>query len=93
MAAQRMGHWQASHPSEQPEASTSGSEFEVDAIDVDDVAARVAAANAAAAPPSWRAQVRVHHCALQAWVARGPRPRYDLIISNPPFFAGGATPR
>ena len=37
---------------------------------------------------SWSEKIKAHHCALQDFEA----PRYDLIVSNPPFFIDSAKP-
>lgn len=72
----------------------------VDAIDTDDGATAQAARNAAASV--WAAAVRVVHTSLQDWAAAaaagGCSPdyygcgRYDVIISNPPYFRRSSKP-
>lgn len=57
---------------------------QIDAIDVGDVAE--ARANAAATP--WASRVRMVQCPVQQF---GPSERYDLIVSNPPFFVDSLT--
>lgn len=52
---------------------------QVTAVDVEDVAE--ARANAAASP--WGARIRVEQVAVQEFA---PDERFDLIVSNPPFF-------
>lgn len=56
----------------------------VDAIEIDADAAAQAAENAAASPFSSR--IRVHHCSLQDFDPSCVEARYDLIVSNPPFY-------
>jgi hypothetical protein len=61
----------------------------VHAIDVDDAAVAQATANAAASP--WAASVAVARASLQDWAQDASR-RYDLIISNPPYFLRSSKP-
>lgn len=56
----------------------------VDAIDIVPESCRCAAANFAASP--WGDRCRVWRAALQEYAASGER--YDLIVSNPPYFVG-----
>ncbi len=56
----------------------------IDALDVGDVAE--ACANAAATP--WRQRVRMMQCPVQQFDSAE---RYDLIVSNPPFFVDSLT--
>ncbi len=58
----------------------------IDAVEIDPDAAAEAAANAAAAP--WSDRVVVSEDSIQNY-ARTTEQRYDLIVSNPPFFTGG----
>jgi tRNA1Val (adenine37-N6)-methyltransferase len=55
----------------------------IDAIDIDEVAAGEAKENAANSP--WRERVRIHHISLQDF-AKMQDEKYDLIVSNPPYF-------
>lgn len=55
----------------------------VDAIDIDADAAIQAADNAACSP--WSDRIRVWHSDFLTW--QGGAERYDLIVSNPPFYA------
>jgi tRNA1Val (adenine37-N6)-methyltransferase len=55
----------------------------IDAIDIDDASAEQAAANAAASP--WSDRIRVHRMDVRRMKSAEP---YDLIICNPPFYAG-----
>lgn len=54
---------------------------EIDAVEIDDHAYRQAVENFAASP--WGNRLNVYHCAVQQF-DRGYK--YDLIISNPPFY-------
>jgi tRNA1Val (adenine37-N6)-methyltransferase len=58
----------------------------IDAVEIEVAAAEEARANAAAAP--WPDRVVVHTASIQEY-ARNTAQRYDLIVSNPPFFTGG----
>ncbi len=55
----------------------------VDGIEIDTASAEEAAANAAASP--WNDRLRIHNMDARRLVSQD---RYDLIISNPPFYAG-----
>lgn len=55
----------------------------IDAVEIDDDSAEQAAENAAASP--WADRVRVHRMDVRRLAASDP---YDLIICNPPFYAG-----
>lgn len=64
----------------------------IDAVELDEQAAAQAQENGQATP--WAARFHVHHADIRDWCA-GQMARYDLIVSNPPFFAQGvqcATP-
>jgi tRNA1Val (adenine37-N6)-methyltransferase len=56
---------------------------ELDAIEIDESAARQAMENVAASP--WTSRVTVNHVSLQEFALR-THSRYDLIVSNPPFY-------
>lgn len=58
----------------------------VDAVEIDDASAEQAAENAAASP--WADRVRVHRMDVRRMNAGEP---YDLIICNPPYYAGYST--
>lgn len=58
----------------------------VDAIEIDASAAKQAIANGAAT--SWSDRLNIFQGAIQEY-ARQTAQRYDLIVSNPPFFSGG----
>ncbi len=55
----------------------------VDAVELDSLAALQAEANVLASP--WADRVRIIHTAFQEFRAEGLR--YELIVSNPPFFS------
>ncbi len=54
---------------------------QIDAVEINEAAASQAAENVAASP--WAANVRVIHTDIKTFP---PGKKYDLIISNPPFF-------
>ncbi|MDR1336872.1 MAG: methyltransferase [Tannerella sp.] len=56
---------------------------QVDGVEIDPDACRQAAANVAASP--FAARVRLYRDAFDLF-ARAATPRYDLIVSNPPYF-------
>lgn len=58
----------------------------VSMVEVDEQAAEQAVSNVAASPFSDR--IEVHCCPIQEFRPAGGR-RFDLIVSNPPFFTGG----
>lgn len=62
---------------------------EIEAVEIDPVAAAQAAANAAASP--WEPRVRVRPLSLAAYAATGPAP-FSHIVCNPPFFQGALRP-
>lgn len=55
----------------------------IDAVEIDEAAARQAAGNFSASP--WSARLQVNHCSIQEFAAKSTS-RYDFIIINPPFF-------
>ena len=55
----------------------------IDAVEIDQTAARQAMENAEASP--WFERIRIHHMSIQDFVRQAPI-RYDHIVSNPPFF-------
>src|SRR5690606_23079667 len=63
-------------------AQRSAASTNIDAIDIAEPDAQQAAENVGRSP--WRDRVVVHHKALQEFEGRRC---YDLVISNPPFFA------
>ncbi|CBG89265.1 tRNA(1)(Val) (adenine(37)-N(6))-methyltransferase TrmN [Citrobacter rodentium] len=65
----------------------------IDAVELDDEAAAQAQENVAGSP--WADRVSVYTGAIQHWAARQTG-KFDLIISNPPYYAQGvecATPQ
>lgn len=58
----------------------------IDAVEIDDAAAEQATENAAASP--WSARVRVHRMDVRRMHASE---LFDLIICNPPYYAGYST--
>jgi Predicted O-methyltransferase len=65
----------------------------IDAVELDESAAEQARANVAESP--WPMKIAVHTADIQSWVASVDR-RYDLIVSNPPYYEQGvecATPQ
>lgn len=58
----------------------------IDAVEIDDASAEQAAENVAASP--WADRVRVHRVDVRRMTATEP---YDLIICNPPYYAGYST--
>ena len=62
------------------------SDAQVVAIDIDEAAAKQAAENAAASPFADRLEVA---CSSIQDYTRQTEKRFDLILSNPPFFSGG----
>ncbi|MFO6494439.1 tRNA1(Val) (adenine(37)-N6)-methyltransferase [Hafnia alvei] len=59
---------------------------QIDAVELDDNAALQATENFAQSP--WAGRVALHHCALQSFAAQTSS-RYDLIITNPPYYQPG----
>ena len=57
------------------------SEIEIDAIDIDTESALEATLNFENSP--WHSRLKCNHSSLQEW---RPSARYDLIVSNPPFY-------
>ncbi|MGK9175911.1 tRNA1(Val) (adenine(37)-N6)-methyltransferase [Yokenella regensburgei] len=65
----------------------------IDAIELEEDAASQARDNALASP--WPSRLVVHHADVMTW-AEGQTARYDLIVSNPPYYEQGvecATPQ
>jgi tRNA1Val (adenine37-N6)-methyltransferase len=58
-----------------------GSDARIDAVEIDDNAYSQAVENFAASP--WKERLKAHHCAIQQY---DPGYKYDLIVSNPPFY-------
>jgi tRNA1Val (adenine37-N6)-methyltransferase len=57
------------------------SDAHIDAVEIDDNAFLQAVENFAASP--WKDRLSIHHCAIQEY---DPGYRFDLVISNPPFY-------
>ncbi|WIA23043.1 hypothetical protein OEZ86_009958 [Tetradesmus obliquus] len=68
---------------------TQHSRAAVHAIDIDAAAYQQAADNFAASP--WPDRLLLAHASFQQWAAAAPC-KYDLIISNPPFFLQSSKP-
>jgi tRNA1Val (adenine37-N6)-methyltransferase len=62
-------------------AAQASTNFEIDAVEIDKNAAQEATENAANSP--WAAHIQVFNTAIQAFQ---PQKKYDVIISNPPYF-------
>lgn len=56
----------------------------IDAVEIDEMAAKTAAANFSNSPFADR--LRVHAMGFETFFRRNPEVRYDLIVSNPPFY-------
>ncbi|WP_061710020.1 tRNA(1)(Val) (adenine(37)-N(6))-methyltransferase TrmN [Pseudenterobacter timonensis] len=67
-------------------AQRTGEQVSIDAVELDEQAAGQAAENVAESP--WAARVQVICADVVTW-ATGQTGRYDLIVSNPPYFAPG----
>lgn len=61
--------------------------YMVDAVEVDEAAAREAEANFAASP--WREVLRGHVCPIQEYAQTYRGEKYALVLSNPPYFMAG----
>ena len=67
-------------------AQRTGDDVHVEAIELDEEAAAQARENALASP--WASRIEVWQADIHQWQPSQTR-RYELIISNPPFFAEG----
>lgn len=67
-------------------AQRTGHDVQVDAVELDEEAAAQARENALASP--WSSRIEVCQADIHQWQPSQTR-RYELIISNPPFFAEG----
>lgn len=68
-------------------AAQRNGEAMIDAVEIDDASAEQAQENAAASP--WADRIRVHRMDARRMKVSEP---YDLIICNPPFYAGDMVP-
>jgi tRNA1Val (adenine37-N6)-methyltransferase len=59
----------------------------IHAAEIDAQTCEQARENMRATP--WAARLEIFHSSIQRFVAENPARRYDLIVSNPPFFTGG----
>lgn len=59
-------------------------------VEIDEASCRQAAENMAAAP--WADRLEAVHASIQDFTRQTPE-RFDLIVSNPPFFSGGTFSR
>lgn len=59
------------------------SQAQVEAVEIDQAAAQQASENVAESP--WQQRIQIHHQNIQAY-AKDNSKRFDLIISNPPYF-------
>ena len=66
------------------------SESVIDAVEVDRAASEQAAVNCSASP--WKDRITVVHDSFQHF-AESTAYRYDLIVSNPPFFKNSLKPK
>src|SRR5688572_10208046 len=60
---------------------------EIDAVEIEQGETQQARLNVANSP--WPLKIRIHHTAVQSFF---PVQRYDLIISNPPYFVNSYKP-
>lgn len=68
-------------------AQRSGANATIDAVEIENVDALQAAENFVQSP--WRSKIHLYHTAIQNFF---PNKRYDLIISNPPYFNNSQRP-
>lgn len=68
-------------------AQRSGSDTIIDAVEINDEATRDAQENFSTSP--WVNRIHLHHTTIQAYQAKT---KYDLIISNPPYFINSYKP-
>ncbi|WP_455425435.1 tRNA1(Val) (adenine(37)-N6)-methyltransferase [Dryocola sp. LX212] len=69
-------------------AQRTGDDVPIDAVELDPVAAEQAAENASTCP--WASRINVHCADIREWAQQASQ-RYNLIVSNPPFFEQGST--
>lgn len=68
-------------------AQRSGDESSIDAIEIDAESVLQAKENVSKSP--WPEKITVHSTSFQNW---NPKKKYDLIVSNPPFFSNSLLP-
>ena len=66
------------------------SEARIDAVEIDKDSADEAAMNFSCSP--WARRLRVAHCDFNEFALRDVVGKYNLIVSNPPFFTNGILP-
>lgn len=66
-------------------AQRSHAHTHIDAVEIDPAAAQQAADNVARSP--WIHQIQVHATDIQQFAARTAPHSYDMVVSNPPYFA------
>lgn len=59
-------------------------EARIDAVEIDDTAFQQAKENISSSP--WKERISIHHADILEWVKQNHQ-KFDLIISNPPFFS------
>lgn len=59
-------------------------ECRVDAVEIDEDSSRQASANSAASP--WHERITVYNSSIQDFTRAGMPGKYDLVVSNPPYF-------
>lgn len=67
-------------------AQRTGPQVHVDAVELDEQAVEQARENVQASP--WASRIAVHHADIREWATR-QTVRYQLIVSNPPYFDKG----
>ncbi len=65
-------------------------EAQIDAVEIDKDSADEAAMNFSCSP--WARRLRVAHCDFNEFALRDVVGKYNLIVSNPPFFTNGILP-
>jgi tRNA1Val (adenine37-N6)-methyltransferase len=68
-------------------AQRSSAEVKIDAVEIEASDALLAAGNFANSP--WSSRIRLHHTPIQKFF---PHKKYDLIVSNPPYFNNSQRP-
>lgn len=67
-------------------AQTSMSETKIDGVEIDEQSFLIAQKNIAKSP--WADRIQLFHTCIQDYLYKSEE-KYDLIITNPPFFTGG----